>query len=157
MKKGELLSLAIITATTGHNGQYDKQKQPYILHPLKVMHYLKKSYQDEELMCIALLHDIVEDTELTISDLKQMGFTDRICQGIYNLTKYDNESEDDYKNKVKSSLDSVIVKLADIRHNTDIRRSKSLSEKHFDKLKHYYKFYVELTEQYFVFTGKEFN
>ena len=59
---GQLLDKMLVLATNAHSGQYDKGGKPYILHPLKVLHYLKT--EDEELQCIALGHDIIEDTKV---------------------------------------------------------------------------------------------
>jgi (p)ppGpp synthase/HD superfamily hydrolase len=70
MKKGELLGKVLVLATNAHAGQFDRGGKPYILHPLKVMHYLKTD--DEELQCIALLHDVIEDTDTLVGKtLKQ--------------------------------------------------------------------------------------
>ena len=80
MKNGELLSKMLLIATNSHNGQFDKGGKPYILHPLKVMHYLKT--EDEELQCIALGHDLIEDTKTTYEQLRNEGFTTRIIEGI---------------------------------------------------------------------------
>jgi len=74
--KGQLLNKMLVLATNSHADQYDKGGNPYILHPLKVMHYLKTD--DVELQCIALGHDIIEDTKVTYADLRDQGFTARI-------------------------------------------------------------------------------
>lgn len=68
MKKGEMLGTMLVIATNAHAGQFDRGGAPYILHPLKVMHYLKSD--DEELMCMALGHDVIEDTPVTYKDLR---------------------------------------------------------------------------------------
>ena len=83
--KGQLLSKMLVLATNRHNGQFDRAGQPYILHPLKVMYYLKTD--DEELQCIALGHDLVEDTETTYQELRELGFTERVIEGIRSLTE----------------------------------------------------------------------
>ena len=67
MKKGHMLATMLVIVTNAHDGQFDKGGAPYILHPLKVMHYLKSD--DEELMCMALGHDVIEDTHWTFEDL----------------------------------------------------------------------------------------
>jgi hypothetical protein len=85
MKRGELLNKMLVLATTRHAGQFDRGGNPYILHPLKVMYYLKSN--DEELQCIALAHDLVEDTDTSYDELREMGFSERIIQGIAALTK----------------------------------------------------------------------
>jgi (p)ppGpp synthase/HD superfamily hydrolase len=142
MKKGELLNKMLVLATTRHAGQFDRGGNPYILHPLKVMYYLKSN--DEELQCIALAHDLVEDTDTTYSELREMGFTERVIQGIAALTKVPGESYDEYKVRVKDNPDAVLVKMADLRHNTDVRRLKGITEKDIARMEKYHRFYLEL-------------
>lgn len=143
-KKGELLNKMLLLATTKHAGQFDKGDNPYILHPIAVM-YLLDSSADEELQCIALGHDIVEDCEVTYAELREAGFTDRIIEGIRCLTKIPGESHSEYRGKVKSNADSIRVKIADLRHNTDIRRLRGVSTKDMTRMERYFQFYIELT------------
>jgi (p)ppGpp synthase/HD superfamily hydrolase len=142
MKKGEMLSKAIILATNAHAGQSDKGGVPYILHPLKVMHYLKSS--DEELQCIAVLHDVVEDTNTTWQDLVEAGMSLRVIQALMALTKMPGQSYQGYKDAVKACDDAILVKMADLRHNSDIRRLKGISEKDLARIAKYNAFYNEL-------------
>jgi len=143
MKKGELLSIAIQIAVEAHAGQFDKGGKPYILHPLKVMHYTKSD--DEEIQAIAVLHDSVEDNKaITYSYLRERGLTERVISGILCLTKVPGESYDEYKAKVKSNPDSIIVKKADLRHNSDIRRLKGVSDKDIERIASYQRFFLEL-------------
>lgn len=150
MKKGELLNKALYLAVNIHKDQYDKGNNPYILHPLKVMHYLKTD--DEELQCIAILHDSVEDSDLTEQDLEGLGFTNRIIRGVVCLTKIKGQTHEEYKTMVMSNIDSIRVKMCDIRHNTDIRRLKGLTEKDFLRMQKYQIFYSELAKK-----EKEYN
>ena len=145
MKKGELLSIAIGIAVDAHAGVFDKGGTPYILHPLKVMHYLKSD--DEELMCIAVLHDTVEDCKrITYAYLREKGMTERIIDGVRCMTKVPGETEEEYKAKVMSNPDSIKAKKADLRHNSDIRRlkSKAITEKDIARMTKYHMFYLEL-------------
>lgn len=142
-KKGELLNKMLVLATNRHANQFDKGGNPYILHPIAVMHLLENA--DEEQQCIALGHDMVEDCGVTYAELREMGFTNRIIEGIRCLTKVPGETYDEYKNKVKSNPDSVKVKIADLRHNTDIRRLKGVSQKDMARMEKYFHFYMELT------------
>ena len=143
MRKGELLGKMLVLTTNRHAGQTDKGGNPYILHPLKVMHYLKTD--DEELQCIALAHDLIEDTPTTFAELKEMGFTDRVIEGIRALTKMPGESYEDYKVRVICNTDAVKVKLCDLRHNTDVRRLKGVTQKDLDRMEKYHRFYIELS------------
>jgi (p)ppGpp synthase/HD superfamily hydrolase len=142
MKKGELLGKVLLLATTAHAGQFDRGGNPYILHPLKVMHYLKSD--DEELQCIALLHDVIEDTKTTWQDLRDIGCTDRIIDAVEALTKLPGQTYDEYKQGVFANTDAMKVKLCDLRHNTDIRRLKGISEKDILRLEKYNRFFLEI-------------
>ena len=146
--KGEQLAKMLLLATTRHAGQFDKGGSPYILHCLKVMHYIKSD--DEELQCIALGHDLIEDTcsslDAGMLELMHHGFSNRIISGIAALTKVDGQTYEQYKDIVKANPDAVKVKMADLRHNTDIRRLKGLREKDFERIEKYHRFYIELKE-----------
>lgn len=142
MKKGELLGKVLVLATNAHAGQFDKGGKPYILHPLAVMALLNSD--DEELQCIALLHDVIEDTKTTWAQLKEIGCTDRIIDAVDALTKMPGQSYDEYKEEVFSNKDAMVVKMADLRHNTDIRRLKGVSQKDIDRLAKYNLFFLEL-------------
>jgi hypothetical protein len=117
--KGEMLSKMISLATERHAGQYDKGGRPYILHPLTVMHRLR-------------------------TDDDVMGFSPRVVLGIYDLTKYDGDSEFEYRKRVKANPDAIRVKIEDLRHNSDIRRLKGVRPKDIGRMVRYHEFYLEL-------------
>lgn len=142
MKKGEMLGAVLVFATNAHAGQYDRGGKPYVLHPLKVMHYLKTD--DEELQCIALLHDVIEDTKATWDDLVNIGCSDRVIAAVKALTKMPGQSYDQYKACVFNNRDAMLVKTADLRHNTDIRRLKGVTQKDIDRIAKYNMFYLEI-------------
>lgn len=142
MKKGELLGKVLVLATNAHAGQFDKGGKPYILHPLAVMALLNSD--DEELQCIALLHDVIEDTKTTWRDLEEIGCTPRIINAVAALTKMPGQSYDEYKEGVFNNKEAMLVKMADLRHNTDIRRLKGVSQKDIDRLAKYNRFFLEL-------------
>ena len=141
-QKGELLSRMLLFATNAHHGQFDKSGQPYILHPITVMHMLQTD--DEELQCIALGHDLVEDCKVTYQDLWDQGFTERVIEGIKSMTKVPGETKEEYKAKVKSNPDAVQVKMCDLRHNSDITRLKDLTPKNVERTIYYHQFFTEL-------------
>ena len=143
-KKGELLNKMLILVVNSHANQFDKGGNPYILHPLAVMYDLHTD--DEELQCIALGHDVVEDCGVTYSQLRELGFTDRIIDGIRCLTKVPGETYDEYKAKVKSNADSVEVKKRDLKHNTQIDRLKGVTAKDMARMERYFRFYIELQQ-----------
>lgn len=140
--KGEMLSRMISLATERHAGQFDKGGRPYILHCLTVMHRLRTD--DEELQCIAVGHDLIEDTATTTAELSAMGFSDRVVQGIYCLTKYEGDSTSDYRRAVKMNPDAILVKMQDLRHNSDIRRLKGVTDKDVARMIRYHEFYLDL-------------
>ncbi len=145
MRKGEMLDKMLVMATNAHAGQFDKGGSPYILHPLRVMSFLKDD--DEELRVIALGHDMIEDTDVTFADLRAAGMTDRVIAGIDALTKRRGETYDEYKERVFANPDAMKVKLCDLRHNTDIRRLKGVTDKDVARIAKYHTFYVELREK----------
>ncbi len=138
------LSLAIKIAAEYHMGQQDKGGNPYILHPLKVMHYLKSD--DFQLMAIAALHDVVEDTDVTAADLVLLGFSNRVKDAVVLLTKRDGQTPDEYFQGIASNYDAIRVKLADLRHNSDVRRLKGLGDKDLLRIRKYHDMYLRLTK-----------
>ena len=141
-KRGEMLDKMLVIVTNAHHGQFDKGGTPYILHPLKVMHYLKSD--DEELQCMALGHDVVEDTKVTYKDLRDAGISERVIEGIRALTKVPGETLDEYKARVFANHDAMLVKRADLRHNSDIRRLKGVTHKDLERMAKYHLFYLEI-------------
>jgi (p)ppGpp synthase/HD superfamily hydrolase len=142
--KGQMLCKMISLATERHAGQFDKGGRPYILHPLTVMHRLRTD--DEELQCIAVGHDLLEDTKTDALELRDMGFSERVVAAIGCLTKCDGETESEYRSAVKSNRDAVRVKIEDLRHNSDIRRLKGVTEKDIARMVRYHEFYLELKD-----------
>lgn len=139
-----MLTNMLVLATNYHNGQYDKGGNPYILHPLRVMYQLKSD--DEELNCIALGHDLVEDTSLTYKDLKALDFSDRVIAGIKSLTKLPGETQEEAMERITSNKDAIRVKLEDLRHNSDIRRLKGVTEKDIKRMAKYHQMYLTLKD-----------
>lgn len=144
MKRGELLNKMLVLTTTEFSGKFDKGGSPYILHCLKVMYYLKTD--DEELQCIGLGHDLVEDTGVTYAQLREMGFTERIIDGIRAMTKVPGETNAEYMVRIKANPDAIRVKLCDLRHNSDIRRLKGVTAKDVARIEKYHNMYLELKE-----------
>lgn len=142
MKKGVQLGKMLVLAANAHAGQFDQGGAPYILHCLQVMNNLNTD--DEELQCIALGHDIIEDTKTTYAELEELGFSKRVIDGIRAMTKLPGQSYDEYKLQVKANADAVLVKMADLQHNSDIRRLKGVREKDIERMAKYHRFYLEL-------------
>lgn len=131
----------ISIAFKAHGEQLDKSGQLYILHPLAVMRILNSD--DEELNCIAVGHDLIEDTAVTYESLAAE-FGHRVANGIRALTKHEGQTYEEYKEAVKANPDAVLVKMADLRHNSDITRQPG--KLNFTRLNRYFSFYKELEE-----------
>lgn len=142
MKGADQLNKMLVLAVNRHAGQFDKAGKPYILHTLTVMY--KLGTDDEELCCVAIGHDLIEDTKTTFAELKEIGFSDRVIDGIRRLTKLPGQTAQEYIEIIKGSLDAIRVKMCDLEHNSDIKRLKGLSEKDFERLKKYQWMYCEL-------------
>ncbi|QYC52607.1 RelA/SpoT family protein [Salmonella phage SSBI34] len=139
------LALMIKLAAEGHIEQFDKGGRPYVLHVLKVMHYLKEKH-DDELNCIAVGHDLLEDTLMDMFTLQNLGFSVRVIDGIVRLTKVSSDSNVTYMYRILNSFDACRVKLADLRHNTDIRRLKGVREKDLKRMAKYHKMHLSISE-----------
>ena len=119
----DMLNKAIIIATKAHNNQTDKAGCPYILHPLRVM--LKLSNDTDRQ--VAILHDIIEDTSISIEDLRKEGFENNILIALYSITKKKNEKYFDYINRVKQNYIAKKVKIADLEDNMNLSRIRNIT------------------------------
>ncbi|MCH2014582.1 guanosine-3',5'-bis(diphosphate) 3'-pyrophosphohydrolase [Acinetobacter ursingii] len=129
------LEKAIALATKKHAGQLEKAGQPYILHPLRLM--LNVENMDQKM--VAVMHDLLEDTDTTIVDLITLGFSQNVIDAVVALTKKEGESRlDAAKRIVKNSL-ARTVKLADLADNMDLSRIKSPTQRDFMRLEEYKK------------------
>lgn len=140
-----MLSKAIAITAEAFIGKYDKGGSPYILH---CIHVMRQVGNDLELQQIAVMHDLVEDTDYTIERLADLGFSDRVINGVNTLTHRKNESYDEYITRIiEGGADTIIVKKHDLRHNSDIMRMKGIRTKDHDRIEKYFKAYKRL-EQY---------
>ena len=144
MSKGEMLSKMIKIAVDAHYGQFDKGGKPYILHCLTVMHKLRTD--DEELQCIAIGHDLIEDTDVDADTLRAEGISERVIAGIEDLTKRKGQTVEEYLTRIKRNPDVVKVKKSDLKHNSDIRRLKGVSSKDITRMIKYHEMYLELEQ-----------
>ena len=138
------LAKAIDIAHTGFKYKTDKGGQPYILHCFRVMNYLHTD--DDELKIIAILHDVVEDEVCTMNQLRKKGFSQRVCDAVELLTHRSIYSYDEYIKVISISPDARLVKLADLKDNTDITRLKGLTKKDFDRMEKYHKAFTYLSK-----------
>jgi len=118
MIKTPLIEKAEQIARKAHEGQTDKAGQPYILHPLHVAGQMKS----EEEIIVALLHDVVEDSDITLLDLRKQGFSYRVVDALSLLTHEEGVDYFDYIRDIKFSPLATAVKLADLQHNSDLTR-----------------------------------
>ncbi len=130
---GKLLDKAIIIAVNAHSGQVDKAGEDYICHPLRVMLKLKT----EEERIVGILHDVIEDTNMTYEQLRSEGFSETIIIALKNVTKEKVETYTDFVNRAKSNEISRVVKLADLEDNLDIARIHNPSKKDYERLEKY--------------------
>ena len=137
------LARAISIATKAHEGQFDKGGKPYILHPL---HLMSQLMFDPQLATIAVLHDVVEDSNITMDGLAIEGFSVRVLCAVDALTKKPNVNYDDYLNDICSNYDAIRVKRKDLEHNSDITRLKGIETKDIIRMEKYHKAFVRLTE-----------
>lgn len=119
------LEKAIEISTKAHKGQKDKAGKDYINHPMTVAAMVN---EDNEKI-VAYLHDVVEDTNVTLADLKEVGFDNDVIEAIDAITKRDGENYDDYIYRVSNNKIAKQVKIADMTHNSDISRFDNLSQK----------------------------
>lgn len=137
------LGKAIEITTTAFAGKTDRGGVPYILHCLHVMHAVDG---DDELKCAAVMHDLIEDTDYTLDDLVKLGFSDRVIGVLHLVTHEDGVEYFDYVKLLAISEDARKIKMADLRHNSDIHRMKGLREKDFERLKKYHHAYAYLRD-----------
>lgn len=129
------LEKAIALAAKKHAGQLDKAGQPYILHPLRLM----LNVEEPEQKIVAVLHDVLEDTDTTVVDLISLGFSQNVIDAVVALTKKQGESRlDAAKRVIKNSL-AKAVKLADLADNMDLTRIKSPTAQDYLRLEEYQK------------------
>ena len=155
------LSNAILLAAEAHVNQFDKGGKPYILHPLYLMH--KLSY-DPQLATIAVLHDVIEDSEDTmdelgvqraLQELRDAGYSERVVIALDLLThRIGDDYMDDYIPGISTNIDAIRVKRKDLEHNSSITRLKKVTEnghdtissKHEERIVRYHRAFLILGE-----------
>jgi (p)ppGpp synthase/HD superfamily hydrolase len=140
----KLLAHTIAWVSTEFKDKIDKAGQPYALHCMHVM--LQMPANDPELRMIAVMHDLIEDTDVTFDDLYERGYSERVIRALMLLTHDPDVEYDRYIQGIATNKDARRVKLADLRHNSDIMRMKGLRKKDFDRLEKYHRSYAYLSE-----------
>jgi len=134
---------AMKIAYNAHKEQVDKTGIPYIFHPI----HLAEEMNDEISVCAALLHDVVEDTAMTFDDLSRFGISDEVIGVLKILTHDKSVQYYDYIQNIKDSknLCAKLVKLADLRHNSDVTRLNEIDVKALSRIVKY-KSAIEILE-----------
>ena len=139
----DLTKKAIIQMFELHKGKPDKADIPYVFHPWSVA----EAMDDEISTVVALLHDTVEDTDITLEDLREEGYPEEVLEALALLT---HDKSVDYFDYVKALAPNPIarkVKLADLRHNSDITRINEVTEEDLARIEKYKKA-IEYLESY---------
>lgn len=131
----DMTKKAMRIAFDAHKEQTDKTGLPYIFHPV----HLAEQMKDEVSVCAALLHDVVEDTAITFQELLQLGISDEVIDVLKLLTHDKPVSYMDYVQKIKNSNNPFAksVKLADLRHNSDLARLNEIDDKALARIEKY--------------------
>ena len=126
---------AMKIAYDAHNGQMDKGGTPYIFHP----YHLAEQMKTEETVITALLHDIIEDTPLTIAWLREQGFSESVLEALTLLRHENNMPYMEYIQKLQDNEIARQVKLEDLKHNSDTSRINKIDDKDKKRLEKYKK------------------
>ncbi len=127
---------ALEIARKAHKGQLDKAGKDYINHPIKVASAL-----EGEAKIVALLHDVVEDTDITLEQIRNYGFNEIVIDALDAVTKREGENYDEFISRIKDNPVAVKVKLADLKDNMDLLRLPELSERDLQRIAKYHKAY----------------
>jgi len=126
---------AIEIAAKQHAGNIDKGGSPYVFHPLRLMFAVKSPFEK----MAAVLHDVVEDTPVSLDDLRNEGFHPDVIEAIDALTKQPGESRIEAAKRAAANPIAGVVKLADVTDNMDLSRISEPTDKDFERLKEYVK------------------
>lgn len=135
MIETELTQKALSLCKSAHAGQFDKAGVPYQEHPIHVA----EGMDDELSTCVALLHDVVEDTPLTFKDLEEQGFPVQVIEALKMLTHDDSVPYLEYVRNLSANPLATKVKLGDLAHNSDISRIPNPTQRDFERLEKYAK------------------
>lgn len=129
----EMTKKAMRISFAAHKDDTDKDEVPYVYHPYHVAEQMKT----ENEVIVALLHDVVEDTDMTIEDLRAEGFSEEVLTALQLLTHGKSKSYMDYVARIKGNPLATAVKLADLRHNSDLTRLSVVDDKARERVKKY--------------------
>lgn len=130
-----LVEKSLAIALDAYKGQVDKAGQPYILHPLRLM----AKMETEAEQVVALLHDVVEDSDYTPEDLVEAGIPERLVEAVLQLTKNEGESYEHFVQRASSNDLARKVKIADIEDNINVLRLNTLEDKDLSRVAKYHR------------------
>lgn len=136
-----LVEHSLALALAAHKGQKDKAGQPYILHPLRIM----SKMQTPEEMSAALLHDVLEDSDMTAEELLAESIPKCVVEAVSCLTKIRNESYDCFIERVLTNDLATKVKIADIEDNLNILRLNQVNDADLRRIAKYHRAWHKLT------------
>lgn len=131
----KLLETSIKLAKKYHGGQFDKGEHPYIEHPLRVM----KGVESIDEKVVAVLHDVLEDCQVSRKELVKEGIPDNLVRKLEILCKGKNEKYFDYIDRIKADPITTKVKLSDLKDNMNLERLKEVTDKDIKRLEKYKK------------------
>lgn len=147
----DIRELAYEVMESAHKGQCDKGGNAYFLHPFRVSQEVKNYFTwkhtdfDKFIAeCVALLHDVIEDSDITADDLTHEGFEHAIVNRVVRMTRKEGESYMDYIKRIGEDNICRIVKMCDLKDNMDITRLEKLTDDDLSRLKKYHKAYKYL-------------
>ena len=143
MDRREQLLHAMHVAINAHGKQLDRNGQPYIGHCFRVM----AAGQTLEEKIVGVLHDVLEDTPLSIINLSSEGFCEEIIDAVHTLSKLENEDYDHYIRRVMRNDLAIRVKLNDLTDNMDLRRLETLTDEDVIRMRKYQDAYNQLTNK----------
>ena len=129
----KMTKIALKLCFEAHKNQQDKSGLPYVFHPF----HLAEQMKDENTTIVALLHDIVEDTPCTIDELRNIGFDNQIIEAISIMTHNESVPYMEYIRQIKPNPIAKAVKLADLKHNSDLTRLDMITEKDLKRVEKY--------------------
>ena len=129
----DLTKNALVISFNAHKEQVDKSGMPYVYHPYRIAEQM----EDEYSTCVALLHDVVEDSDITLDDLKNKGFPQEVIEAIALMTHDDDTPYFDYIKRIKTNPIATAVKLADLQDNSNYERLDKVEIKDLQRLEKY--------------------
>ena len=142
MNYNELYDIALRIAIHAHEGQKDKSGREYVMHPIRVAERCK----DPRAKIVALLHDTLEDTNVTAEYLREQGFPEEIVEGILSVTKREGETYEEFVHRASMNPIGKEVKKADLEDNMDIRRLDDITDEDVKRLRKYLQAWQILTD-----------